>query len=88
MLTGRDRSDRRHTTTATAVDHLISESLRSSHTASTNRELHGQRDVDHVRKLRLGPRTLGPIVTPPFDGPFGRTFALADPDGYVITVHD
>jgi len=26
-------------------------------------------------------------VTPPFDGPFGRTFALADPDGYVITVH-
>jgi catechol 2,3-dioxygenase-like lactoylglutathione lyase family enzyme len=28
-----------------------------------------------------------PIVTPPFDGPFGRTFAFADPDGYVITVH-
>jgi catechol 2,3-dioxygenase-like lactoylglutathione lyase family enzyme len=22
-----------------------------------------------------------------FDGPFGRTFAFADPDGYVITVH-
>ena len=27
------------------------------------------------------------IVTEPFDGPFGRTFAFADPDGYVITVH-
>ena len=27
------------------------------------------------------------IVTVPFDGPFGRTFAFADPDGYVITVH-
>ena len=28
------------------------------------------------------------IVTPPFDGPFGRTFAVSDPDGYVITIHD
>ena len=28
------------------------------------------------------------IVTDPFDGPFGRTFAFADPDGYVITIHD
>lgn len=28
-----------------------------------------------------------PIVVPPFDGPFGRTFAFADPDGYAITVH-
>lgn len=27
------------------------------------------------------------IVTPPFDGPFGRTFAFADPDGYTITLH-
>ena len=27
------------------------------------------------------------IVTAPFDGPFGRTFAFADPDGYVVTVH-
>ena len=27
------------------------------------------------------------IVTPPFDGPFGRTFACADPDGYVVTLH-
>lgn len=28
------------------------------------------------------------IVTAPYDGPFGRTFAFADPDGYHITVHD
>jgi predicted enzyme related to lactoylglutathione lyase len=28
------------------------------------------------------------IVTAPFDGPFGRTFAVSDPDGYVVTVHD
>lgn len=28
------------------------------------------------------------IVTAPFDGPFGRTFAVSDPDGYVITIHD
>jgi catechol 2,3-dioxygenase-like lactoylglutathione lyase family enzyme len=27
------------------------------------------------------------IVTAPFDGPFGRTFAFADLDGYIITVH-
>jgi predicted enzyme related to lactoylglutathione lyase len=27
------------------------------------------------------------LVTAPSDGPFGRTFAFADPDGYVITVH-
>lgn len=29
-----------------------------------------------------------PIVTEPFDGPFGRTFAFRDPDGYAVTVHD
>ena len=28
------------------------------------------------------------IVTAPIDGPFGRTFTFADPDGYQITVHD
>ncbi len=28
------------------------------------------------------------IVTAPFDGPFGRTFAFADPDGYCVTLHD
>ncbi|WP_229907756.1 VOC family protein [Amycolatopsis oliviviridis] len=28
------------------------------------------------------------ILTEPFDGPFGRTFTFADPDGYAITLHD
>jgi predicted enzyme related to lactoylglutathione lyase len=28
------------------------------------------------------------IVTEPFDGPFGRTFAFRDLDGYVITAHE
>jgi predicted enzyme related to lactoylglutathione lyase len=29
-----------------------------------------------------------PIVTPPFDSPFGRTFTFTDPDGYAVTIHD
>jgi predicted enzyme related to lactoylglutathione lyase len=29
-----------------------------------------------------------PIVMEPVDGPFGRTFAMADPDGYRITVYE
>lgn len=29
-----------------------------------------------------------PIVREPFDGPFGRTFVLADPDGYKITIYE
>lgn len=29
-----------------------------------------------------------PIVMAPIDGPFGRTFTFADPDGYQITLHD
>jgi len=29
-----------------------------------------------------------PIVSEPFDGPFGRTFAMADPDGYRITIYE
>ena len=28
------------------------------------------------------------IVAPPADGPFGRTFTFADPDGYQVTLHD
>jgi predicted enzyme related to lactoylglutathione lyase len=28
------------------------------------------------------------ILKPPFDGPFGRTFVFADPDGYPITVYE
>jgi predicted enzyme related to lactoylglutathione lyase len=27
------------------------------------------------------------ITSEPVDGPFGRTFAFADPDGYQITLH-
>jgi predicted enzyme related to lactoylglutathione lyase len=27
------------------------------------------------------------IAQEPFDGPFGRTFAFVDPDGYRVTVH-
>jgi predicted enzyme related to lactoylglutathione lyase len=29
-----------------------------------------------------------PIMSAPVDGPFGRTFSFADPEGYVVTVHD
>ncbi len=29
-----------------------------------------------------------PMAREPFDGPFGRTFAFLDPDGYTVTVHD
>ena len=28
------------------------------------------------------------VLVPPADGPFGRTFTVADPDGYAVTVHD
>jgi predicted enzyme related to lactoylglutathione lyase len=28
------------------------------------------------------------IVSVPIDGPFGRTFTIADPDGYQVTLHD
>ena len=28
------------------------------------------------------------ILREPFDGPFGRTFTMADPDGYPITVYE
>ena len=28
------------------------------------------------------------IVSAPLDGPFGRTFTFADPDGYQVTLHD
>jgi predicted enzyme related to lactoylglutathione lyase len=29
-----------------------------------------------------------PILAEPFDGPFGRTFTMADPDGYRVTVYE
>jgi predicted enzyme related to lactoylglutathione lyase len=28
-----------------------------------------------------------PILTDPFDTPFGRTFVFQDPDGYAIAIH-
>jgi len=28
------------------------------------------------------------ITATPIDGPFGRTFTFADPDGYLVTLHD
>jgi hypothetical protein len=41
------------------------------------------------RYSRHGVRGDGvPIVIEPFDGPFGRTFAMADPDGYRITIYE
>jgi predicted enzyme related to lactoylglutathione lyase len=27
------------------------------------------------------------ITSSPIDGPFGRTFSFADPDGYIVTLH-
>lgn len=43
-------------------------------------------DVDavHERVAAAG----RPILAAPFDGPFGRTFSFADPDGYAVTLHD
>jgi predicted enzyme related to lactoylglutathione lyase len=43
-------------------------------------------DIDKVHRRLVDHGT--PIVVEPFDGPFGRTLAFSDPDGYVITVHD
>jgi predicted enzyme related to lactoylglutathione lyase len=37
----------------------------------------------HDRLVHAGVR----IITAPFDGPFGRTFVFADPDGYAVTIH-
>lgn len=37
----------------------------------------------HDRLVLAGVR----IITEPFDGPFGRTFVFADPDGYAVTIH-
>lgn len=44
--------------------------------------------AEDVDKIHAGLVEHGvPIVTEPFEGPFGRTFAFADPDGYVVTLH-
>jgi predicted enzyme related to lactoylglutathione lyase len=45
-------------------------------------------DCDHVDELHARLEAAGTtIITPPFDGPFGRTFVFADPDGYRITAN-
>ena len=46
-------------------------------------------DCDHVNELHAKLEGAGvKILTPPFDGPFGRTFVFADPDGYRLTVNE
>jgi predicted enzyme related to lactoylglutathione lyase len=46
-------------------------------------------DCDHVNELHARLEAAGAtIITPPFDGPFGRTFVFADPDGYRITANE
>ena len=45
-------------------------------------------DCDQVNELHTKLEAAGvTIITPPYDGPFGRTFVFADPDGYRITVN-
>ena len=46
-------------------------------------------DCDHVNELHTNMEAAGTtIIQQPFDGPFGRTFIFADPDGYRITVNE
>ena len=46
-------------------------------------------DCDQVNELHAKMVAAGAtIVTPPYDGPFGRTFVFADPDGYRITANE
>jgi predicted enzyme related to lactoylglutathione lyase len=46
-------------------------------------------DCDKVNELHAQLEAAGvTIYAPPFDGPFGRTFVFADPDGYRITANE
>lgn len=46
-------------------------------------------DCDHADELHARLAAAGVIiVTPPYDGPFGRTFVFTDPDGYRITANE
>jgi predicted enzyme related to lactoylglutathione lyase len=46
-------------------------------------------DCDSVNEVHARLETAGvTIITPPYDGPFGRAFVFADPDGYRITVNE
>lgn len=45
--------------------------------------------ADDAQRLHDDLVTAGVAITSvPIDGPFGRTFTFADPDGYRVTVHD
>jgi predicted enzyme related to lactoylglutathione lyase len=44
--------------------------------------------VDDAQALHDALKANGtPILTDPFDTPFGRTFVFQDPDGYAIAIH-
>ena len=46
-------------------------------------------DCDHVDELHATLEAKGvKVITPPYDGPFGRTLVFADPDGYQITANE
>ena len=46
-------------------------------------------DCDNVNELHSKLEVAGTtIIKPPSDGPFGRSFVFADPDGYRITVNE
>ncbi len=46
-------------------------------------------DCDNVNELHAKLEGAGAtIIQQPFDGPFGRTFVFADPDGYRITANE
>ncbi len=45
-------------------------------------------DCDQVDEMCAKLEAAGStIIKPPFDGPFGRTFIFADPDGYRVTAN-
>ncbi|UFS57526.1 VOC family protein [Subtercola endophyticus] len=43
-------------------------------------------DVQEIHDALVAKGTT--ITAAPIDGPFGRTFTFADPDGYQVTLHD
>jgi|SRR5579884_1288098 len=46
-------------------------------------------DCDNVDELHARLQAAGvSIVTPPYDGPFGRAFVFVDPDGYRVTANE
>ncbi|MEO8956726.1 MAG: VOC family protein [Ktedonobacteraceae bacterium] len=46
-------------------------------------------DCDNVNALHAKLEAAGAtIIKQPFDGPFGRTFIFADPDGYRLTANE